>query len=710
MPRSLSRFLCLAVLLLPAVAGAAPAVVGAFDADALGGELDYGWLNHPLAAADRVVVRGPHFMRVGADGIAGTADDSRVRFFGVNLSFGANFPEPADAARIARRLRSLGVNLVRLHHLDSAPDEDPALARSLLLAGKPFPTLAPQAVQRLRHFLDALAAEGIHANLNLHVGYRWDPLLDGVPAMPGGRPLPAQGKPLQVFHPRMVAQQEEYLRSVVAALRLAGDPVLAQVEINNESSLLFDWQVRHFADWSDSAYYAELRAQWIASGRPASGFPPEPPANDGSERARAFAHFLAGLDRRYLERLGTAVRALLPGVPVTGTQAKYGGAINLWTHAGLDYIDQHFYIDHYMGEGDASAYDPRDWYIRRYTPLEDDGIRPVAMTAALRDRGKPLVLSEFNLPWPNPAGPAVLPVLGAVASAQDWDGLVYFSYARGREWDRQVPAGFELLGDHSRNALVGTVAAAWRQADLPPLACETVLALPYADAVAMAADYERPADIVFHLHGRHGYDMPAGLAQSRFGVERPASGRETLASAACARADFRLDEARMVATGRRYAFIAGDAARLGRVTLGPVSLRAPVRGHFVTAALRLLEGDDWAQARRLLLVAPGTTWRREGGRVDRLAARSLLGRRYALKSNINGEGSVRDAQGEPHVDHEAWVLSWPADAQRVPVVHALGVNGERIGQVPVRHTPDGFQATVNGPEGPQSFWFELSWR
>jgi hypothetical protein len=41
------------------------------------------------------------------------ADGIPVRFFGVNLAFGASFPRPQDAARVAKRLRRLGVNLVR---------------------------------------------------------------------------------------------------------------------------------------------------------------------------------------------------------------------------------------------------------------------------------------------------------------------------------------------------------------------------------------------------------------------------------------------------------------------------------------------------------------------------------------------------------------------------------------------------------------------
>jgi hypothetical protein len=84
-----------------------------------------------------VVLRNDKFVRA--------ANGSPVRFFGANLAFGASFPEPQDAARIAKRLRRLGVNLVRLHHMDTSPDSNPETARSILTTG-PYPTLNPVAV------------------------------------------------------------------------------------------------------------------------------------------------------------------------------------------------------------------------------------------------------------------------------------------------------------------------------------------------------------------------------------------------------------------------------------------------------------------------------------------------------------------------------------------------------------------------------------
>ena len=50
-------------------------------------------MNRALAPADRLFVRYGHFTRIGPDLKRDTDDDERVRLFGVNLAFGANFPE-----------------------------------------------------------------------------------------------------------------------------------------------------------------------------------------------------------------------------------------------------------------------------------------------------------------------------------------------------------------------------------------------------------------------------------------------------------------------------------------------------------------------------------------------------------------------------------------------------------------------------------------
>jgi len=220
----------------------------AVDQDNLAGAPDFSFLNSPLTEPDRVTVTDGRFV---------TAAGRRVRFFGVNLAFGANFPEAKDAGRIAKRLRRLGVNLVRLHHMDTQPDSNPANAGSLLTTG-PYPTLNPVAIERLRGFLDALKAEGIYVNLNLKVGYVFRPGADGVPI----GAIPTQSKPLHIFEPRMVALQQEFTSKLIEALQLRDDPVLAIVEINNESSLIYSYQTNQLQSLVGGLYRTELQRQW----------------------------------------------------------------------------------------------------------------------------------------------------------------------------------------------------------------------------------------------------------------------------------------------------------------------------------------------------------------------------------------------------------------------------------------------------------------
>ena len=222
------------------------------DQDALAGAPDFTFLNRPLTAADALVARDGHFYRaIGGD---------PVRLFGVNLVLSATLPEPSDGTRIARRLRKLGINLVRLHAMDAPAFTTPTGIR--LITTGPYPSLNSDSVALLRTFLDALSGEGIYIDLNLHVSYSFRPTVDGVPAIPAGATFPRDSKPLHIFQPRMVELQAQYAREVLDALRLQDDPVLAMVEISNESSLVNSWRRDSLDDALFPEYAAELGRQW----------------------------------------------------------------------------------------------------------------------------------------------------------------------------------------------------------------------------------------------------------------------------------------------------------------------------------------------------------------------------------------------------------------------------------------------------------------
>ena len=421
------------------------------DQDQLTGPYDYSYLNHPLTESDRIVVCGSHFCRAG--------DNQRVRFFGVNLGSGSNFPEQKDAVRIAKRLRRLGVNLVRLHHMDSHIDHDPNRAESILLDG-PYPTFNPVAVARLKYFINALSAEGIYVDLNLHVGYLFRP---GVDALPAGITSSITG-PLDHFYPDMISKEKDYATQLIWALGLKGNPVLAMVEISNEESLLLTWQTGQLASQAQGEYLDYLKNLWnqFCDGTDI----PMPMKVDHSETSHQFIRFLAQIEQKYYEQMRDVIISQTDNlVPITGTQMGYGCLLNLNVQQNLGFLDNHVYVDHYVfGKGKDKN---KDWRIRN-KGVADGSVPYLANAAFMRRSDKPYTITEFNQPWPNTNGSEILPVMAALGSFQDWDALVFFAYSYMQEWDATAPHSFVINGDPGKLANFGQSAKMFRTASIAP--------------------------------------------------------------------------------------------------------------------------------------------------------------------------------------------------------------------------------------------------
>ncbi|HOI54018.1 MAG TPA: carbohydrate binding domain-containing protein [Phycisphaerae bacterium] len=174
-------------------------------------------------ALPRVAVEGGHFV----------ADGRRVRFWGVNLCFGACFPSHEAADRLAARLAAFGVNCVRFHHMDHH-------AWPTGLWKKDFSGLEPEALDRLDYLLAALKREGVYANINLHVSRDFS--RTGAAVKP--EELTEFGKIVCLFDPELIELQKRYARDVLGhrnaytKLTYAEDPVVALVELSNENSAL----------------------------------------------------------------------------------------------------------------------------------------------------------------------------------------------------------------------------------------------------------------------------------------------------------------------------------------------------------------------------------------------------------------------------------------------------------------------------------------
>lgn len=203
------------------------------------------WLEKPAGKDGFVTVKGSH-LYVG---------DKRIRFLGTNLCFGANFPKHEDADAIAARMAKFGMNCVRFHHMDhnAAPSG---------IWAKDMRTIDPQQLDRLCYLIAALKKQGIYTNINLHVSREY-------PDMPRWPGMPGYFKGVDQFYPPMIEAQKQFARDLLGhvnpytQLRLADDPAVAFVEINNENGLIHAWHSGDLDDMIDP-YKAELTKLWNA--------------------------------------------------------------------------------------------------------------------------------------------------------------------------------------------------------------------------------------------------------------------------------------------------------------------------------------------------------------------------------------------------------------------------------------------------------------
>lgn len=194
---------------------------------------------NPITSADKVSAIGSDFFVAG----------NSYKFWGVNITAGANFPTAIDAAKIARRLRKMGVNLVRMHHLDNAWA---GVDQSIFVDGQTTRALNPVTLDMLERFIYELKQQGIYVDMNLNVSRRFN-TLDGVQ---GGEDFKEFAKAVTIFDSQLVGLQKEYAQQLLThvnpytGITLANDPVLAMVEMINENSLYGMWKDDQLIDIS----------------------------------------------------------------------------------------------------------------------------------------------------------------------------------------------------------------------------------------------------------------------------------------------------------------------------------------------------------------------------------------------------------------------------------------------------------------------------
>ncbi len=204
------------------------------------------------------------FVSIDPDGHFSSAGQP-IRFWGTNAVADGAFPTKTKAWFIAGRLRKMGFNLVRFHHLDN-----PWSAGSLFVPGQDTRHLNPTTRDRLEKFISELKKNGIYVNMNLHVSRTFN-ARDGVPDADS---ILNFGKGVTYFDPQLIQLQKEYARQLLTHvnpytnLALVNDPVMALVEIINENSLYRMWRdnkLKSFAQGGDLTvrHHEMLNDLWL---------------------------------------------------------------------------------------------------------------------------------------------------------------------------------------------------------------------------------------------------------------------------------------------------------------------------------------------------------------------------------------------------------------------------------------------------------------
>jgi hypothetical protein len=406
---------------------------------------DLSFLNHrPAGQRGRVQRQGSELV---------FEDGTPARFWGVNLQAYALFAtDPANIPVHARRLASLGVNLVRIHHHDSAwvnPNVfDPAFGTR---------RLRTDSLVRLDQWIASLRAEGIYIWLDLHVGRQLLPEdeiadFEEIRDDRGRADLRGFNYISPSIQARMREFQVDYLSHVnrYTGLAYAEDPAIMAVLITNENDLTHHFGNRLLPDKEvpeHTAVYLDL----------AKAFAAEHGLNPG-QVWRSWEHgpsklFLNDLERRFNALMQESIR-----------DTGYDGLIattNTWggmSLAGLpslttgDLIDVHSY----GAPGQL-----------RVNPHEQADL--LSWIAAAQVAGFPLSISEWNLS-PYPAEDRfIAPLRVAVSGAhQGWDAPLIYGYAQQPLNAPFRPDNWNFAYDPALVAMMPAAALLFRRGDVQP--------------------------------------------------------------------------------------------------------------------------------------------------------------------------------------------------------------------------------------------------
>ncbi|HSI85783.1 MAG TPA: hypothetical protein VK970_18510 [Candidatus Methylacidiphilales bacterium] len=333
----------------------------------------------------------------------------RVRFWGVNLCFGANFLDKKQAEQLAERLARSGYNAVRFHHFDG----------QLIRPGTPSWLIDMDELDKLDYLFACLKKRGIYINIDL---YTFRPFSDdefksfgfgsGVIKIEDQR---SWFKAIMPISDNAFESWSKYAKKLLThrnpytGTSWADDPALIGIcPVNEDTITMLNNRPQMLAA------YESLLPRWKAEN-------PKLPLMSPEEE---FNLFLQIKQKESDARMADFLHSLKVNALISGTNWGCNLPQSL-LRSQYDYVDDHAYQDH-------PSFPKVQWALP-YSFKQSDAVKNFASVPRemfpSRVFGKPFTCTEYNYAQPNRFRAQGMVLMPAYAGLQDWDAIYNFDYA-----------------------------------------------------------------------------------------------------------------------------------------------------------------------------------------------------------------------------------------------------------------------------------------